>query len=374
MATRGSADLDAGLGAPPALSCKCAVITMSRDEALLFPVFLRYYAKHFAAHEIIVLDHLSQDGSLSAGFALNVLPTSLPEPDELGGRPFVRVDLRTALATDPLGFNPHFCPELWRPRVLADAAARLLEGPGEVGAVVCVDIDEIVCLDPLLSKGDSTLREVLASFALGKDVPAAQQVAYATCRGFEVHHDVEGGEPVLDFSKDVLSQRRLMFANTMYNKPAVLRGRVSYSAGQHYVQGPAKKPRRQTDVPQLLLLHLHRADFQQALARHGKYWEAEQAGRWDPKQPRSWDFHYRFVDPRSTVDAASGATDFVEKFWGRLEGPAECPRKAKSTLEHVKQPRPPTWVVRPWKPGSGCEKQCSEPKWIPDEWRSRIHI
>ena len=39
-----------------------AVVTMSRDEHLMFPIFLRYYARHFEPNEIFVLDILVWPG------------------------------------------------------------------------------------------------------------------------------------------------------------------------------------------------------------------------------------------------------------------------------------------------------------------------
>ena len=48
---------------------------------------------HFAPREIVVLDHLTADGSLDAGLRVEALPP-VQGPEDLGGRPFLRVDLQ----------------------------------------------------------------------------------------------------------------------------------------------------------------------------------------------------------------------------------------------------------------------------------------
>ena len=42
---------------------RCALLTMTRNESVMLPVWLRYYLKWFRDEDIFVLDHDSTDGS-----------------------------------------------------------------------------------------------------------------------------------------------------------------------------------------------------------------------------------------------------------------------------------------------------------------------
>ena len=66
--------------------------------------------------------------------------------------------------------------------MLAEAAARLLEGPGDVGVVVCVDVDEIICSDPFRSRCAITLRDFLTNFAAGRSERGGRESGKATRR------------------------------------------------------------------------------------------------------------------------------------------------------------------------------------------------
>eukprot|EP00746_Dinoflagellata_sp_MGD_P083160 gnl/MRDRNA2_/MRDRNA2_33101_c0_seq1.p1 gnl/MRDRNA2_/MRDRNA2_33101_c0~~gnl/MRDRNA2_/MRDRNA2_33101_c0_seq1.p1 ORF type:complete len:165 (-),score=27.89 gnl/MRDRNA2_/MRDRNA2_33101_c0_seq1:428-865(-) len=114
---------------------------MARDEAVLFPVFLRYYSKLFLPHEIFVSDHLTTDGSLDAGLKMLSLPSRRLSAEDLGSSAFVCVNLQAALNGTRTPFNPHFGPDLWCTKVVADVVKLVLEKCA-FKAMVLVDVDE----------------------------------------------------------------------------------------------------------------------------------------------------------------------------------------------------------------------------------------
>ena len=482
----------------------CAVVTMARDEKVLFPLFLRYYARHFASHEIFVLDHLTGDSSLDAGYLLAEFPR-LPVPAEaLDGRPFVRIDLRAAFSVEenqgqgqgqslaqgecqglceeqgqglvpghgqcnlhgqemqgqdkgrdgqcerpacirdangsPIKFNGHFMPVLWR-SLVAQLAVKKLLGAGGFEAILWVDVDEIVCIDPggrwSRRSGTSAICQVSGSVPgsllpgvrgqlPGPDQGALSRLSRVTeesgaevsalrilidkfvalpltvdgvngrlevknqqegaamatsaplafpalsCRGYEIHHAMELGEVALDFAKPVLEQRKVMFRNVMYDKPSLVRSAVTWTAGFHAINGKNGRALPPQEAPGLLLLHLHRADYGTALARHVEYYKKNREGQFDPNQNMDFSFHYRTVDPGPPQALKDGDAykafernkSFFEGFWGRLD----------SAFSPGISDRAPSWAVWPWGHSTVCASQCSQPQFIDQTWRNEIII
>lgn len=337
-----------------------AVMTMCRDEALMLPVFLRYYARHFEPHEIFVLDHLTADDSLKLGLSFAEWPARKIVASDMQGKEFVCVDLQRAVP--PEEFNPHFCPDFWRPDLATEACKRLFAIGFE--AVIFVDVDEIVAVDPQFvlhgnadetqtenfdHRGEtSTLRCLIDSF-VESDLELESKhflrwpknVSHLRCRGYEVHHEPFTGEQALNFAKPVLAQRTGMFKNSHYSKPCLVKAPTAWAAGFHTTKdsfGPSWEEAR------LLLLHLHRVDFDTALSRHRFYKKADEDNRWDPAQEKKYGFQYRKCD-------LSSADAFVEEFWGQHDGTK--------------------WIISPWGPAS---KTCGQPEEIPDAWKLHIVI
>ena len=132
------------------------------------------------------------------------------------------------------------------------------------------------------------------------------------CRGYEIQHDIVANEPRLDLSQSLLPQRSLMFSNEMYSKPALFRRPISWRLGFHAVeQLDANKAGTISPLwqePRLLLLHLHRIDWECALERHKHYREQDQLGNWEIEN-KNFGFHYRKCDP-------AVKNEFVKEFWG----------------------------------------------------------
>lgn len=208
-------DRYASRGSGPGAEKRRAVLTMVHNEALFLPLWLRYYARFFAADDIYVLDNDSTDGSTDGG-------------------EFVRIRV------------PHDkVDNAWRIGTIEAHQHRLLE---RYEVVLTVDVDEIVA--PLPEWG--TLGEYLDRF----------DEEFVNCLGYEILHmkDVEGR-----FRPDrpVLEQRGYWFANVAYNKPALATVPMRWKPGFH-----ERKDGQMALDPDLYLIHLHRMDFDICLERH----------------------------------------------------------------------------------------------------------
>jgi hypothetical protein len=233
----------------PSRQVRFAVVTMVADEAFFLPIWLRYYGSFADAADIYVLDHGSTDGSTE-------------------GPGFQRIEVH----------NP-VLDWAWHVEVVRRQQAALLE---RYDTVLCTDVDEIVVPDP--AYGD--LGRYIAEFSGD----------FVTCRGWEVLHE-PATEPAFDPSRPVLEQRAHWFRNPAYSKPLLATVPMPWTGGFH-----GRTDGLSRDDPRLFLVHLHRLDFDQCLARHrqrvARPWVPEQlAGGWgrqnritDPEAFRTWFF------------------------------------------------------------------------------------
>ena len=91
-----------------------------------------------------------------------------------------------------------------------------------------------------------------------------------TCRGFNVVH--QSGEPSLRFSEPILAQRKYWYGSLEYSKRLLSRVPLRWVEGFHRELALPYKP----PDPRLLLVHLHRVDYEWCFARH----RASAARRW----------------------------------------------------------------------------------------------
>jgi hypothetical protein len=252
-----------------------AVFTIVREEPVFLPIWLRYYSCHFSAEDIYVLHHTVPGGPEDRccdGLACNV-------------------EQRPNALFDPV----------WLGRVVSEKQTELLS---RYRAVLFAEVDEIV----LPTEG--TLRDTVEEFAQ-QDGGADGAAAAVACTGWEVcerlqprsartpglrpdrafcgasrqqlHHEF-GREPPIDLSRPLLAQRGRWHRNTLYDKALLARAPLTYSLGFHTCEEPAA--RREG----LLLLHLHKYDFQAYIARH----EARAAMQHAPDAvANGWNTHYR---------------------------------------------------------------------------------
>lgn len=192
-----------------------AVLTLVRDEATFFPIWLDYYSRFFAPEDIYVLDHQSTDGSTDRGG-------------------FVRI---------PVEHDDY--DMLWMRRMVEEHQRDLFDS---YDVVLATDVDEIVAPNPEIG----TLRDYIDRF----------DEEFVNCLGYEILHMHET-EPSFDPSRPVLEQRSHWFANDGYSKPALSSQPTQWVPGFHQrVDG------RFNPDPDLRLIHLHRLDFEICRQRH----------------------------------------------------------------------------------------------------------
>src|SRR5688572_15033640 len=81
-----------------------AVMTMSRNEKVFFPIWLNYYSQFIPANGLFVLDHQTTDRSLREGYTYTADLTQKITRAEMQGKRFIRIPVH----------NEHIFPEKWR--------------------------------------------------------------------------------------------------------------------------------------------------------------------------------------------------------------------------------------------------------------------
>jgi len=242
------------------------LFTIVQDEPAFLPVWSGYYLRHFAPEDVFVLDHDSTD------------PTTL----QVAGR----------LNRVPVHRHESFDHD-WLRETVARFQSFLLSS---YEVVLFAEVDEIVAPRPERFPGG--LAEFVDHFrSLGAPV--------ARCTGYEIVHDSRGGEAPLDWSAPILAQRRQCRRSLSYSKPLMARCPLEWTPGFHELAGsspPLLRPH-----PDLLLLHLHRVDyescFQRTLETAARRWSrvdleknrAAQNRITDPDEFERW-FHTDFID------------------------------------------------------------------------------
>jgi hypothetical protein len=217
-----------------------AVITIVRDEPVFLPIGLRYYSRFFAPEDIYVLDHETIDGST-------------------GGEGFVRIPV-THETVD----------HTWMVRTMERHQHELLE---RYDVVLVTDVDEIVAPRPEFG----TLGDYIDTF----------EEEFVNCLGYEVIHMVDREGP-FDPSRKVLEQRGYWFPNDIYDKPVLATAPLTWEPGFHRITDLRMRP-----DPDLLLIHLHRMDYEICLARH-RYRKQRAWNERDVAQ--GWASHNRIAD------------------------------------------------------------------------------
>jgi hypothetical protein len=238
-----------------------AAFTIVQDEPEFLPLWLAYYGRHFAPEDLYVLDHDSSDGSTAA----------------LEGRCNV-----VAVHRDT-SFDHQ-----WLRATVERFQAFLLSS---YDTVLFAEVDEFVVADPEHHDG-------LGAYLDGLREPAA------CCTGFNVVHYPDQ-EPPLRLGEPILAQRSWWHRSDLYSKRLVARVPLTWGQGFH----DEARFRDIAPDPSLLLVHLHRADYERCLARHrasaARTWSARdvESGQGyqnrivDPGEFRHWFFHVDVGDP-----------------------------------------------------------------------------
>jgi hypothetical protein len=218
----------------PLLKC----FTCVQNETSFLRKWSSYYGQHLAPDDLYVLDHDSQGET---------------------------VDLLQRLAS--LGVNvfrihnPYSYDSQWLVRVVRSFQQFLLS---TAQWVLFCGVDEIV-----VPASDTSLLDFFRK---------PMEPSILRCRGYEVLHFREE-EPPLVLSEPWLRQRSRWYHCARYSKPTVARLPVFWTAGFHEASNVEPYP---ANAGELLLIHLHRIDYDECLARH-----RERAAReWAPRERR----------------------------------------------------------------------------------------
>jgi len=196
-----------------------AAFTIAHDEPTMLPIWLRYYGRFFAPDDLFVLAHDTGDGSTDTLAGLcNVVP------------------VHRDAAFD----------HRWLRTVVEDFQAFLLRS---YDTVLFTEVDEFVVADPSRHGG-------LDAYIDALEGPAAR------CSGFNVVHQED--EPAIRWEDPLLAQRRCWHASLAYSKRLLARVPLQWSQGFH---GEYAAPDAPPD-PDLMLIHLHRIDYDWCLERH----------------------------------------------------------------------------------------------------------
>jgi hypothetical protein len=215
---------------------KFAVFCPVKDETTFSPVWLAYYSRFLSVEDIYFLDFNSE-----------IKPT---------GCRVVHTERNILDAV-----------ELFE--AIKEFHKKLLE---EYEYVIPTDVDEIIYhpegLDNYIHK-------------LDKD--------FVKCTGYEIIH-LPNKEPEFDGSKPIFSQRNFWVRSNYYNKTLITNKPINWCIGLHENMDEIKS---QTKIPlekDLLLLHLHRFDFNICTERHIRYSKL----KWSSNTVKNnYNWHYR---------------------------------------------------------------------------------
>jgi hypothetical protein len=137
-----------------------------------------------------------------------------------------------------------------------------------------------------------------AGWGLSIDNWAANRLV-EVCKGLEIVHHFDGpdAEPAVDLSQPILAQRRWWRSCHLYDKPLLSRIPLDWAYGFHWCD---QVPRQTTD-PNLLLLHLHKMDYDVCLNRKRermKNEDSSEATRDHPFGSVGWWDHIKEYDMR----------------------------------------------------------------------------
>lgn len=215
------------------------VFTIIQHEPVFFPVWFRHYSKHFDASEIHVLHHRLPS------------PASPAQEDRRA-----RWEAFLASHRREHGYNlvevvneQSFDHEWLRQMVMGKQRSLLKDHE----FVLFAEADEIVAPHP-----DSGFPDL-------KSYASASRRPVSVCDGYEVVHK-KHEEPPLDFSKPVLGQRDWWYWSKIYSKPLLSSRPLNWCWGFHACE-EVPLPYHKRD-PNLLLVHLHKADWTACLDRN----------------------------------------------------------------------------------------------------------
>lgn len=242
--------------APSSARSGCACFTIARDEPVYLPRWHAHYKRAFANADLYLLHHVvAADEQAEGAFADAI---ALFDPGNVSRL-----------------INADFDPA-WLREVVVAKLTSLLE---RYEAVLFAESDELLCAPLQLDKGG--LRSYIDEFLAGSE-PSIR------CVGYEVHHEFPM-EPPLNLDEPVLLHRNKWHRNIKYDKALLTRHPLHWSLGFHECDEDVRQ-----DEKGLILVHLHKMDFQLYISRHearARYKHSDEAIK------NGWNTHYRSSGP-----------------------------------------------------------------------------
>jgi hypothetical protein len=193
-----------------------AVMTMAYNEGVNLPIWRDHYRRTLPHGELFVIDHGSDDGSVTGLQGINRIPLPRRTMDEIQ-----------------------------RSRFVGLLQASLLQ---YYDYVIYTDCDELIVVEPELCL---TLEAYLGT--CGYD--------YAAPIGLNIQHIIDT-EPDLRDGEKILAQRRICYFHSAMCKPLISRVRLRWEPGFHRCDLPLRVD------PNLYLFHLKFVDCKRGIARH----------------------------------------------------------------------------------------------------------
>ena len=274
-----------------------AVFTIVQDEPFFYSIWYKHYRQHFDYQNIYTLYH------------------SLPGEDGDTEPWWLRVPAQAGVNLVHI-FREKSFDHTWLREQVERFAGFLL---GSYDTVTFAEVDEIITVDPDKSK-DLRLADWFDNWCGRGGYPAVR------CNGYEVVHrfdDEPGLDPmvILDYGGSrVLKDRNWWYSSVLYSKTLTWRVQPRWDNGFHscYIDmgGGQYEPLRIPREPSLLLVHLHKVDYQIAAKR----WRRTSSRVWNEADKQGWSgLQNRFRDESQlrdwwyrSVDNAGRAANLVQ--------------------------------------------------------------
>lgn len=194
---------------------RTAVVTFTYNESVNLPIWIRHYGTNFGEENLFVADRGSDDGSLQAIGAANLLRLPRNKFDEF----------------EKTSFISHFHRSLLN----------------FYDFVIITDCDELLVPDP-------------GKYPSLRAYVEACSFDYVNCVGLELLHIINAEVPI-DLAKPILSQRRYANFRSVSCKPLMSRLPTSWLPGFHCCNHPPRFD------PDLYMIHTKLMDYGVALRR-----------------------------------------------------------------------------------------------------------
>ena len=194
---------------------KSAIFTIAQNEPVFLPLWTDYYSRYFDDSDIYILDHLSND------------PKTIQTASKYN---HIRV------------YNNYSFDHSWLKNTVESFQQFLLKS---YNYVLFSETDEIIFPNPDHSK--LNLRDYI-NFTTQSIVSA---------QGYELVHD-RVHEPKINLQNPILSQRKWIQPSKTYSKTLLANCPLKWTPGFHEIHNDINQ---NNIVKDLILLHLHRMDF-----------------------------------------------------------------------------------------------------------------